>query len=76
MGLEYLPISWGGARGVNVGIYDIHGVSGIWNVQSARFSTYLLKRYVWKCTDPHFAYFQVSNTSTNLEGLRARDIKQ
>ena len=25
----YMPISWGGARGVNVGIYDRHGVSGI-----------------------------------------------
>ena len=24
-----MPISWGGARGVNVGIYGIHGVSGI-----------------------------------------------
>ena len=25
----YLPISWGSARGVNVGIYGIHGVSGM-----------------------------------------------
>ena len=29
MGLAYIPISWGGARGVNVGIHGIHGVSGI-----------------------------------------------
>ena len=25
-----LPISWGGARGVNAGIYGIHGASGYW----------------------------------------------
>ena len=27
--MEYMPISWGGARGVNVGIYGIHGASGM-----------------------------------------------
>ena len=30
MGLPYLPISWGGAGGVNVDINSIHGASGIW----------------------------------------------
>ena len=29
MGLPDMPISWGGATGVNAGIYSIHGVSGI-----------------------------------------------